>query len=411
MAEKRKIVETPNETIVKKRLISAEELKLYEEAENNIETAIQACKKAVSSLKFLSDKVQDGWTSFAFQEFSNAKETFEESRQLVAQSRTRFNEMKLEDFIHIDLITSNIIKFLPIKDILNLRVTSKRMYRDVTRLSEDCQVLRIDLSKPIPPSVFTSERKTKLVIPSSNLEPYQKDVFEKCAHSDRIIGLDVRSFQAFINIPKSVCEIIDGLQSLTVSDFSRNLWHCDNIVSMINKSADSLQELCLEGCDVKEVFKDVKGKFGKLRKLHIQSDEYELDYDVNSWGTVVSMINNCPNLVDLRVEGITFTEDTIAPHPKIRSLTIQNYYWILFDEDMDGAIKLIMSCNNLEVLKIDMNDNDTINIWKYGRWFHPGLKRVEIGNVHASYVKPYLKRHFDKDVLIIERCGLALTPE
>ena len=126
------------------------------------------------------------------------------------------------------------------------------MYSDVTRLSEDCQVLRIDLSKPIPPSVFTSERKAKLVIPSTNLEPYQKDIIVKLSDSDRIIGLDVRSFTALINIPESVF----GLESLTVSDFSRNRWHSHNIVSLINQSADSLQELCLEGCDVKKVFKD-----------------------------------------------------------------------------------------------------------------------------------------------------------
>ena len=132
---KKKIVETSNQTIIKKRLISAEELKLYEEADINILAAIRAQKKAMLSLKRLSKKVNDGITSVALQELIEGHDALVDLRQSVVESRTKFSQVRLDDIIHVDLITLKLIHFLPRKDIGNLRLSCKKIYKHVTTLT------------------------------------------------------------------------------------------------------------------------------------------------------------------------------------------------------------------------------------------------------------------------------------
>jgi len=395
--KKRRVVKSPqlaviipDQTILKRRSISNQELKLYEEADNNILAAVIAFRKAMKSVKNLTEKVQDELTAVAFQDLSDAHDTIVEARQIVDESKTRFNEIRLDDFVHVDLITLNLLKFLPLKDIFNLRLTSKRMYDIVTRLWQELNVWKIKLNDfeqlPPPDLFFSSDTDLKMILPCSELMPIQKNIIEKCA--DRITILDgsanLHSHQPLKGIPETTCKKMTRLESLTASQCryqSRK-----NFAILLNQNGESLQELWANRFDAKLLTHvDSNLKFNKLTKLDLET----YSSGDEDWVRVVSLINNCPNLVDLRLKGLTIKEKTIANHVKIKCL----YLFFFYSEDAvlaDNVINLIMSMReSLEYLKMKISVGPTSNIFERD-WFLPKVKRAYF-TTNTSFD---VKKHF-----------------
>jgi len=391
----------PNLSTIERREISNTEVKLYEEADINILAAIRAQKKAMLSLKRLSKKVNDGITSVALQELIDGHDALVDLRQSVVESRTKFSQVRLDDIIHVDLITLKLIHFLPRKDIGNLRLSCKKIYKHVTTLCDQFNVWKIDLNRfrQFPPSAcfFTSDKVMEMTLPRIPLTPIQRDILEKCAN--RIVVLDgsanLHGYQALQDIPASACENMTSLQSLTVGQ--TRYQSRKNFIILLNQSGESLQEMALSRFDPKNLtLLEPSRKFFQLTRLHLQNcKSSERSVREEDWPKVAKLINNCPNLVDLSLQYFTITEEAIAPHTKMKKLEL----FMLFHTPVAAnIINLMMSCReSLEYLKIHCISTSQI----FAReWVLPKVKRVRIKSNLSTDEKAVLKEHFNKNARI-----------
>jgi len=389
----------PNLPTIERREISNDEVKLYKEADINILAAIRAQKKAMLSLKRLSKKVNDGITSVALQELIDGHDDLVDLRQSVVESKTKFSQVRLDDVIHVDLITLRLIHFLPRKDIGNLRLSCKKIYNRVTTLCDQFNVWKIDLNRfrQFPPSAcfFTSDKVMEMTLPRIPLTPIQRDILEKCAN--RIVVLDgsanLHRYQSLQDMPASACENMTSLQSLTVGQ--TRYQSRKNFVILLNRSGESLQEMTLSRFDPKNLTL-LDRKFYQLTKLYLECCKMsEKSVREEDWPKVAKLINNCPNLVDLSLQYFTVTEEAIAPHTKMKKLEL----FMLFHTPIAAnIINLMMSCReSLEYLKIHCINTSQI----FAReWVLPKVKRVRIKSNLSTDEKAVLKEHFNNNARI-----------
>jgi len=395
-------VKSPDQIItVKRRSISNEEERLYEEADIKSRALLRELRKVITLFKNVSEKVQDGNTAEALQGCIDGHDLFVEARQSLIASRKRFGEIRLDDFIHVDLITLTLLQFLPLKDIFNLRLSSKLMYEHVTRLCPELNVWKIDLNlfKKSPPQFFfSSDIDIKVTLPCTVLTSVQREILIKCAN--RIIVLDgsanLHGYQALQDVPEDACTNMSRLQSLTVGQ--TRYQSRKNVVILLNQHGDSLQELCLERFDARNLTKvDPECKFNNLTKLHLEAcKSNERARRENDWPRIASFINNCPNLVDLQLKCFPITEETIVTHTKLKYLDL----FMFFEPPVAAnVINLMMACrDSLEYLKISALQVSTI--FERDDWFLPRMKRVRIKGSVSPEVMENMKKHFNDNAKI-----------
>jgi len=295
----------------------------------------------------------------------------------------------------------NLLSYLPLKDILNLRLTSKSMYDNVTSFSKELQVWKININqfadKPPPDFFFSSHNDLKLTFPPKVLKPFQQDELEKFA--DRIIGIDVHSYNRFRFTRDSWLKLISGLQSLTVRE-KEYYWDGEykHLTFLLFQHRESIQELLLENIYPANILLNFNFQFEKLTKLHIDCDP---DKD---WSTVVPFINKCPNLVDLKLHGIAdlSSDYTVHPHPKLKYLDLYKKYRMGDRQKVAAYVRdiLVASQQSLEYLKLRAYFSELNLLWELD-WYVPKVRTLDIMTTNDPVMKEHLRRHFCEDVKVI----------
>jgi len=431
-----------DQAVKRKKLMSEYESQLYLQVINNILAAKQAAKIAENSLKELSDEVGDELTWRAYQDLCSLDtQKFEDAGQGVLESRCRFNERRLEDFIHIDLITKTLLKFLPLKQILNLRLVSSTMNTHIKRLSPQCQVWKIYLSRfspksPPPPFFYAAGTDLEIII-YSKLTSFQNEVIGKCA--ERIVSLREWGCETWkINlddIPTSVCNEINRLKSLRLfeskknnvillNQSSRSLKNVeifglpsdvtqirndftslqtlkvhgviDSVIPMVNTRPSVLTSLSILDIYSMKAFAHLDQELKCLQKLHISWDGCD-EYDEDMQGAV-NLINKSPNLIDLHLEDIGEDIDELSFCPNIRNL--KSLMLALPYNDFSHYSQFLRCCISLTNLKLILTRLGTWRLVKREEWYLPSVKKAEIRYVNSLMDINDVKHHFSKEAEI-----------
>ena len=277
----------------------------------------------------------------------------------------------------------------------------------MTRLCKELHVWKINVNsfeeKPLPDFFFSSDNDLKLTFPHKMLKPIQEDALEK--YADRIIGIDVPSYEHFKFVRGSWLKHILRLQSLAVRDREYH-WEgkYKHLSYLLYRNRESIQELFLNDIWPGKFLK-VTCKFEKLTKLHIVFHP-----DTVWWSSVVPFMNNCPNLVDLKLHGIadlSTNETVITPHPKIKYLDLYKSCEMRRKKDAAYIRDIMMACKgSLENLKLRAFPEELKSIRKLD-WYLPYVKTAEICTyapleiANAPLEKEYWIRHFNENVKII----------
>jgi len=437
-----------DQSVKRKKLMSEYESQLYVQVINNILAAKQAAKIAESSLKELSDEVGDELTWRAYQDFCSIdNQKFEVAEQGVLESRCRFNERRLEDFIHIDLITRTLFKFLPLKQILNLRLVSKTLNTHIKRLSPQCQIWKIDLNifSPLspPPDFFYTAGTDLEIRMDSKLTSFQNEVIGKCSH--RIVSLREESngpASFFLDdIPTSVCNEINRLETLRsvrstknnvilLNQSSRSLknveiselpndvtqirndftslqslkvyknstYNIDAVIPIVKTRPSVLTSLSIEETSSMKAFVQLDHELKCLQKLHIS---WDFDIDDGDMQGAINLINKSPNLMDLHLERVGDNIDELSVCPQIKnitSLTMQPGW--NDDKDFFYHSQFLNCCTGLTNLKLDVTFFGSWKLAKREEWYLPSVKKAQIKHKNKYMYLNHVKHHFSKEAEI-----------
>lgn len=389
--------------VKRKKLMRNVEERLFNEADNDRMALMLAYEKYMGTLKNLHQEVGDHLTWCAVQECSSVEHKIEETKQLVHESRKRYNELNLVEIMRIDLIGLKILNFIPLQDILNLRVISRRMKDDVTRLLVGCSKFNIwsvglKSLQIVPPAFFMTaltNLRVSFDCSSHDLTPLQIDNLSKLG--PRIETLQLVSKPRFNLIDINVNEIC-RLKSLHV----RCGKHGKNLPLLLHQSCQSLERIYLE-MNVGETkrFSKLSCKFVNLTYLRMCFGDSknprtaELD-----WLGFVSLVNNAPLLKSLKLDtfGMCVTKESVARCPQIKLDKLESLEMPVARDRIAGYLHIMRACrNNLQYLTIDVYYSNE-EFWRCD-WNFPELKCAVIKSPWPYFSMDIVKPHFSENVV------------
>jgi len=200
---------------------------LYEEVNRAVMLAEQANKKAAEALLRFKNVVKDELSSIAFNNLNTCVESCQDARQLINESRSRQNETGMLDLSDDAMLC--LMEFLPLSDILKLRLLSKSVYTFVTNLCGYCKLLKIYLPDtfisssgsqfhPQTTDYFLNSTKDVKIMFTRKMATFQEesiDLLDKCAH--RVISIEDDGSEMFGVVPALVWKKFTRLEDLNVS--------------------------------------------------------------------------------------------------------------------------------------------------------------------------------------------------
>jgi len=416
--------------------------RLYQQVDKDLVSAMTAVEKARSSLWQLQNHVGDQLSWLAYQKVLdvNIDIKFINATDLVNESRCRVNETGLLDVLHLDLVILNMFKFLPLLEILKLRLISKRMFKEVTRLWAKCRVWNIKMYSNYnnfnPPQHFY-EADTDLNIKFDYFRwdvSIIKQIMKRCA--GRIVSIVDLKSECLDEIPEYVCNKIKRLKTLDVRG-----GHSKNTFTLLNQSAEILERLYVsdlssDGAMVHKNLPNLKhlnigcSKNDELLLSLLKKSRSSLEYlylgeesevnclaDLNNdcklnikyislgptmrmnWSAFAAMVNNSPDISELDLYTTKFfsltenLENIKLDKLKHLNININLYDKELEFEDLEYFVYILEACkNNLEYLELNLL-GDWANDFFDFEFFLPKVKKVKVTHEYGLHIS-YIQDHF-----------------
>jgi len=216
----------------------------YREVNKAITLAFQAIELAKDLAVDLGEDVQDELMVSAEKQLNKSAQNCHHVLEIVEESRLRLNETNILNLPDLALI--ELLKFLPLRDILSLRTVNSRLYTEVTRLYERCRVWELSEAKvlnKVPDDFFCqSNRGILLNIVSLPLLTQMFNFVETSDCADRIVGVVLGTFD-IERLPPHLIQKIRGLHTLEVR--SLEYLNGSRLQTLLEGSSNTLKKLIL----------------------------------------------------------------------------------------------------------------------------------------------------------------------
>jgi len=315
-------------------------LQKYQKVNKAIKIAFDALELAKDLVVDLGEDVQDELLMIAESELNFSAQTCDNALDYVEESRSRLNETNILDLP--DLAMIELLKYLPLRDILRLRSVNNRLYIDVTRLHERCRVWMLSETKlwsNFPDEdFFQSSRVIDLGLFRSlsyddheNIEfcygcPSQiVDVLETNDCVDRVISLRATS-QSIEQIPENLIQRLTGLESMLVNGARSNTEKSlPKTQILFDSNASSLKQAALI-------------RINSTNSLHIHQDMPKLH------GLRLSSVDDPQLVLDILTRG-----STSLKYLTLRECDLQNLTEL--EKDLHLKSLVVINCTGDDGMK------------------------------------------------------------
>jgi len=285
--------------------------------------------------------------TLAQKQLHHSAQTYQGVLELVDESRLRLNETNILEIPELAL--KELLKYLSLRDILNLRIVNSRLYTEVTKLHKRCNVWILTKEKisAKPPDQIFFQSNTRIHLKLKDITPDMIEVLATGNCAERIIRLSGTSYddESPGNIPANVIHKITRLEELLWISGSQSSDAMVNLQILLNSNPNTLRKMELISINPGNSLR-INHDMTKLQSLKLYNFRGPNQFILN----LLSKCRSTSKFLTLKSDGLWDILHGCSVDFEMTNLQKVSISYSALRLDNQGMQKLLTSSPNLEFL-------------------------------------------------------------